>query len=138
MTTDYLCKVCRGHLNVKNSIVLAASKINKSESGLIFLNPDIGNYTISTHPSFRIEEGEEYTYTCPICHSQLNSAKYKHLVRIIMIDNDKKEFNIYFSGIGGEKCTFKIRGNKIESKTGPDVKIYNKYFEVPEEDRKYL
>ena len=54
-----------------------------------------------------------------------------------MIDKDGKEYNIYFSGIAGEKCTFKIRGTKLESK-GPDVKLYNKYFEVPVEDRKYL
>jgi hypothetical protein len=138
MATEYLCKICRGHLNVKTSIVLTASKVNSSERGLIFLNPEIGNYTTTTHPSFKIEEGEEYIYTCPICHSQLNSAKYKHLVRIIMIDDDKKEFNIYFSGIAGEKCTIKIRGNKIESKIGSDVKTYDKYFEVPDEDRKYL
>jgi hypothetical protein len=137
MASDYICKVCRGHLKVNNSIVLAASGDKKSNRGLVFLNPEIGNYTKTTHPTFKIKEGEEYIYTCPICHSQLNSAKYKHLVRIIMIDNDGKEYNIYFSGIAGEKCTFKIRGTKLESK-GPDVKLYNKYFEVPEEDRKYL
>ena len=138
MAVEYLCKVCRGHLKVKTSIVLAAAKINSSTRGLIFLNPEIGNYTTTTHPSFQIKEGEEYIYTCPICHSQLNSAKYNHLVRIIMIDDDGKEYDIYFSGIAGEKCTYKIRGNKIEEKKGPDLKIYNKYFEVPEEDRKYL
>jgi hypothetical protein len=54
-----------------------------------------------------------------------------------MIDEDKKEYNIYFSGIAGEKCTYKIRGTKLE-KQGPDAKLYDKYFEVPEEDRKYL
>jgi hypothetical protein len=137
MAVEYLCKVCRGHLNVKTSIVLAASKTNSSERGLIFLNPEIGNYTTTTHPSFKIKEGNEYVYTCPICHSQLNSAKYNHLVRIIMIDEEGKEFNIYFSGIAGEKCTYKIRGTKLE-KQGPDAKLYDKYFEVPEEDRKYL
>ena len=137
MAVEYLCKVCRGHLKVKTSIVLAASKTNSSEKGLIFLNPEIGNYTTTTHPSFQIKEGEEYIYTCPICHSQLNSAKYNHLVRVIMIDDDGKEYNIYFSGIAGEKCTYKIRGAKMEVK-GPDAKLYTKYFEVPEEDRKYL
>jgi transcription elongation factor Elf1 len=136
MATDYLCKVCRGHLQVKSSIVLSAAKKNHSQRGLVFLNPDLGNYTTTTHPSFKIKEGEEYIYTCPICHSQLNSAKYKHLVRIIMIDEQGKEYNIYFSGIAGEKCTYKI--NKVEETRGPDVNIYDKYFEVPEEDRKYL
>jgi hypothetical protein len=138
MAVEYLCKICRGHLIVKTSIVLAAHKANGTDRGLIFLNPEIGNYTITTHSSFPIKEGEEYIYTCPICHSQLNSAKYPHLVRVIMIDENKKEYNIYFSGIAGEKCTYKIRGNKVEEKKGPDVKTYSKYFEVPEEDRKYL
>ncbi len=138
MAVEYLCKVCRGHLNVKTSIVLAATKTNGSKGGLIFLNPEIGNYTVTTHPSFRIEDGVEYIYTCPICHSQLNSVKYNHLVRIIMIDESGKEYNIYFSGIAGEKCTYKIRENKMELIKGPDADRYTKYFEVPEEDRKYL
>jgi hypothetical protein len=138
MAIDYLCKVCRGHLLVKNSIVLATAKKNHSQRGLVLLNPELGNYTTTTHPSFKIKEGEQYIYTCPICHSQLNSAKYKHLVRIIMIDDNGKEFDIYFSGIAGEKCTYKIRGNKLEEKKGPDVEMYNKYFDIPEEDRKYL
>jgi hypothetical protein len=138
MAIDYQCKVCRGQLKVKTSIILSASKINSSKGGLVFLDPEIGNYAITTHHSFKLKEGEEYIYTCPICHSQLNSAKYKHLVRIIMTDDEGKEHDIYFSGIVGEKCTYKIRGNRIEEKLGPDVKIYNKYFEVPEEDRKYL
>ena len=139
MAVEYLCKVCRGHLNVKTSIILAASKLtNRSQRGLVYLNPEIGNYTSTTHPSFQIKEGEEYIYTCPICAAQLNSMKYLHMVRIKMIDEDGKEYNIYFSGIAGEKCTYKIRGNKVEEKIGPDLNIYNKYFEVPEEDRKYL
>jgi len=138
MAVEYLCKVCRGHLNVKTSIILAASKLtNRSHRKLIYLNPEIENYTTTTHPSFKIREGEEYIYTCQICAAQLNSMKYLHMVRIIMIDEDGKEYNIYFSGIAGEKCTFKIRGTKLESK-GPDAKLYNRFFEVPEEDKKYL
>lgn len=139
MAVEYLCKVCRGHLNVKTSIVLSASNISdRSQRGLVYLNPELGNYTSTTHPSFEIREGQEYIYNCPICGAQLNSMKYLHLVRILMKDEKGKEFNIYFSGIAGEQCTYKIRGTKIEQKSGPDVRIYDKYFEVPEEDRKYL
>ncbi len=53
MATEYLCKVCRGVLNVKTSIILAASKINSSKKGLFYLNPELGNYTVTTHPSFQ-------------------------------------------------------------------------------------
>ena len=138
MAVEYLCKVCRGNLNVKTSIILAATKISdRNQRGLVYLNPELGNYTSTTHPSFEIREGEECIYTCPICGAQLNSMKYLHLVRILMKDDDGKEFNIYFSGIAGEKCTYKIRGTRIEAE-GPDASLYDKYFDVPEEDRKYL
>jgi len=137
MATEFLCKACRGVLNVKTSIVLAAQNLKNAKRGLVYLNPDLGNYTITTHPSFKIEEGEEFLYTCPICHSRLNSAKYDHLVRIIMMDDNRKEYDIYFSDIAGEKCTYKISGHQIE-KQGPDANLYNKYFDLPEEDRKYL
>jgi hypothetical protein len=137
MAIEYLCKACRGHLNVKTSIVLSATKINSSKRGLIFLNPEMGDYTKTTHPSFELEEGSEYIINCPICHSQLNSQKYPHLVRIIMKDEDGKESDIYFSGIVGEKCTFKLSDTGVE-KTGPDAQLYDKYFDVPDEDKKYL
>lgn len=137
MATEYLCKACRGVLNVKTSIVLAASVINSSKKGLVYLNPELGNYSVTTHPSFTMEEGEEYLVNCPICHAHLNSLKYDHLVRIIMIDDEGREYDIYFSDIVGEKCTYKISGSSVE-KIGPDSVKYDKYFDVPEEDRKYL
>ena len=138
MANTYYCKACRGVLNGITSIILAAQKMGSSQRGLVYLNPELGNYTTTTHPSFKIMEGEEYLYTCPICHSQLNSAKYPHLVRIIMIDDDKKEYNIYFSDIAGEKCTYKMRGTKVEAMKGPDSDKYNRYFDIPDEDKKYL
>ena len=136
MATEYLCKACRGVLNVKTSIVLAALSETNSKKGLFFLNPELGNYTVTTHPSFKMKEGEEYLVKCPICHAHLNSLKYNHLVRIIMVE-DGKEYDIYFSDIVGEKVTFKISGSGVE-KIGPDAAKYIKYFDVPEEDRKYL
>jgi len=124
---------------VKTSIVLAATKLtDRSHKGLIFLNSELGNYTTTTHPSFSINPGDEYIYTCPICGAQLNSMKYLHLVRIIMIDEKGKEYNIYFSNIAGEEVTLKLRDNKVEEEKGHDVKSYSKYFDIPEEDRKYL
>ena len=150
MAVDYLCKACRGHLNVKTSIVLSASKMNSSQRGLVYLDPELGNYTKTTHPSFQMEKGSEYLINCPICHSQLNSMKYPHLVRIVMIalkislseiifliDENGKEYDIYFSGIVGENCTYKISETGVE-KSGPDANLYGKYFDVPDEDRKYL
>jgi hypothetical protein len=137
MAVDFLCKACRGILNVKTSIIISATKINSTKRGLVYLNPELGNYTNTTHPSFGMEDGAEYIYNCPICHSQLNSAKYPHLVRIILRDEKGKESDIYFSNIAGEKCTYKLSETGVEKK-GPDAGKYDKYFDIPDEDRKYL
>jgi hypothetical protein len=75
MAVEYLCKICRGHLNVKTSMVLSAHKANGSERGLIFLNPEIGNYTITTHTSFPIMEGKAYIFTYPICHFDVKQCQ---------------------------------------------------------------
>ncbi|MBP1667350.1 MAG: hypothetical protein H6Q23_2210, partial [Bacteroidetes bacterium] len=51
MAVEYLCKVCRGHLNVKTSIILTATNLSdRTQRGLVYLNPEIGNYTHTTHP----------------------------------------------------------------------------------------
>ena len=61
----------------------------------------------------------------------------KNSVSQFMIDDNGDEFDIYFSDIVGEKCTYKISGSTVE-KIGPDAVKYDKYFDIPEEDRKYL
>ncbi len=135
MPKDYLCPICKGHLRVKNSILLAA-KSKENEKGLIYLNSEIGNYTITTHRDFEINKGEEYTFYCPICHATLNREENPNLVKIILVEEDG-ESEIYFSSLAGEKCTYKIKDKEIEE-LGPDAEKYKKYFDVPEEDKKYL
>lgn len=135
MAKDYYCPICKGQLRVKNSILLSA-KSKKNEKGLIFLNSEIGNYSITTHSTFQVHAGEEYTFFCPICHAILNREENPHLVKINMSDQGE-EFEVYFSSLAGEKCTYKINDKRMEE-TGPDAMHYKKYFDVPEEDQKYL
>lgn len=136
MPKNYLCPICKGHLRVKNSILLSA-KSKKNEKGLIFLNSEIGNYTITTHRDFKIHKGEEYTFYCPICHATLNREKNPNLVKIILVEEEGGESEIYFSSLAGEKCTYIIKDKEIEE-LGPDAEKHKKYFHVPEEYKKYL
>ncbi|MFC2151586.1 hypothetical protein ACFLSE_03590 [Bacteroidota bacterium] len=135
MSKDYFCPICEGQLRVKNSILLSA-KSNNNEKGLIFLNSEIGDYSITTHPTFSIKEGEEYTFYCPICHATLNREENPNLVKIYLKDGDEN-YEVYFSSLAGENCTYKISDKSIEQ-IGPDANHYKQYFDVPEEDKKYL
>ena len=136
MANNFLCPACNGHLTINDALILSI-KTDSKHKGLILLNPEIGNYIKTTHQSFVIEKGVQYILYCPICGAILNTKDHHQLVKLKMIGNDEKEYDVYFSGVGGEKCTYKVSGKKVEKK-GPDANIYDKYFEVPEEDRKYL
>ena len=54
-----------------------------------------------------------------------------------MIDKDKKEYDVYFSRIAGEKSTYQVAGDKTVSATGEHSHRYT-YFKIPEELKKYL
>jgi hypothetical protein len=136
MHYDYLCPICHGHLRVGDRLVFSA-RTRENKQGLIFLSPELGNYTTEHHPSFDIQEGEEYLYHCPICHARLNFQENDKLVKILLVDEKGDEFEIFFSGIAGEKCTYRLK-DKEKEEFGPDKDKYKQYFDLPDEYRKYL
>ncbi len=94
------------------------------------LSPELGNYKIETHPSFKFEQGEIIDFQCPICHIKLASDRNPNLARIIMQDKDKNEFGIQFSVIAGEESTFKIVGKKAVEAFGKDSENYIDFFNL--------
>jgi len=136
MEYNYLCPMCRGHLRIGDKLVFSA-KTRENKKGLIFLSPELGNYTTEHHPSFDIKEGEEYLFYCPICHAKLNQEENEKLVKIFMTDENEAEYEIFFSGIAGEKCTYRMR-DRVTEEIGPDKGKYKPYFDLPDKYRKYL
>ena len=135
MNKDYYCPICKGQLKIANSIIISA-RSKQNEKGLVFLNPEVGNYSVQTHPDFKVHEGEEYTFFCPICHATLNREENPHLVKIFLKD-EGEEFEIYFSSLAGEKCTYKIN-DKTTEEIGPDANHHRQYFDVPDEDKHHF
>lgn len=113
MKKNFICPRCKGYLNVNDHIVLSA-KTEAGDAGLVFFNPEIGNYTTTTNPDFNVKVGEKYEFYCPICHQKLAADIHDNLSRIIMQDKDKKEYEILFSKIAGEQSTYKIIGESVE------------------------
>ena len=54
-----------------------------------------------------------------------------------MVDKDKKEYDVYFSRIAGEKSTYQVADDKTVSATGEHSHRYT-YFKIPEELKKFL
>lgn len=136
MANNFYCPICQSNINIGNSLVFSA-KSPENEKGLIFLDTELGNYIKTTHPDFKLKEGVEYKFYCPVCHAKLNKTENPNLVKMFMTDESGNEFEINISNIIGEHCTYKIKDRETEA-YGPDAERYRKYLDVPGEYRKYL
>jgi hypothetical protein len=123
-------------MNIGSSLVFSA-KSPENEKGLVFLDTELGNYSKTTHPDFKLRDGVEYKFYCPICHAKLNKEENPNLVKVHMSDPEGNEYEINISNIIGEYCTYKIKEKDVEA-YGPDADRYRKYLDVPQEYRKYL
>lgn len=127
MKNEYICPYCRGHLKVGGNIIFSV-RTSKGGLGLLLLSPELGNYHCTNHQSLELVEGEKLETFCPICHTNLKAISVnQNLAEVIMIDEKGEEFEIYFSEIIGEQCTYKIKESEIES-YGADSNDYTNYF----------
>ena len=138
MFNDFICPHCEGHMMIAGHIIFAAVNKKDKKTGIILLNPKIGDYTSILHPSFKISEGDDVDFLCPMCHKNLSASDVNEkLVRIIMLDEYSDQHEIFFSGISGEHCTYRITGKTIE-KLGEDSDEYVDYFKLCEKYKKLL
>lgn len=127
METEYICPYCRGYLKTNTKLILTVRK-NDGARGLVLFNPKLGEYDIIKHKSFELVEGDQVDILCPLCHANLTDHTISNsLARIIMVDEQGKEFSIYFSEIYGMKCTYKIQDGSIET-YGEDSDNYRNFW----------
>ena len=109
-------------------VILSARK-ESGKRGIILFNPKLGEYDVHMHHTFKIAEGEHLDMLCPLCHANLTDQTIsKNLAKIKMIDGSGNEYDIYFSEIFGEKCTYKISSDKKVEKFGEDSEDYQNYW----------
>ncbi len=127
MKNDFLCPYCKGKLNIKGNIVLSVHT-ESNKNGLVFLSPKLGNYETIKHPKFEIKDGEHLDFFCPICHANLAAIEFsENLAKIFMTDESQKVYEIVFSEIAGEHCTYKLVDSMIES-YGENLDKYVNHF----------
>ena len=115
MNANYICPHCRTFLNVGDRIIISA-KNNKGDRGILLFSIHLGDYEILKHSGFDMEENESISMFCPCCHKSLRHAKiHENIFKIIMQDEEDQEYEILFSGVYGERCTYQISEKKVLS-----------------------
>lgn len=134
MKENYLCPKCNAHLRVGDNVVFYVISKKSNNRGLIMLNPNLGDYSITSHPEVQFEAGEYVEFYCPVCHANLAaSAINSNLVKVIMVDElSGVKSDVYFSKVAGEKSTFIITDNKVIEKYGEDAHLYSNLFNLSE------
>lgn len=93
------------------------------------MNPELGKYEFISHYTLDFNKMECLDFFCPVCGSILTATDVnQNLARVIMIDKDQKEYDLYFSRLRGEQSTFKISNGDIIEKYGKDSSSYVDYF----------
>ncbi|MDB4533271.1 hypothetical protein N9242_00245 [Vicingaceae bacterium] len=124
---DYICPDCKGHLNVGNYLVFA-TQTERRHKGLIMMSPVVGNYEYKHHNKFVLNDGEKVDFECPICQTDLTSSQNEDYAMIHMVgDEDASEYELYFSKITGNKSTYLVANDDVES-FGEDALNYEDLF----------
>jgi len=114
MERNFHCPFCHGQLYINERIILSAENEN-NQRGLILLTPDLGDYRAIKHPAFIIKEGHHSNFFCPICHNKLMVEKAgKKFTRIMMLEMGE-EYEVLFSQIAGERCTYVIGDHSFKA-----------------------
>lgn len=114
MNANYMCPNCRVYLNVGDRIIISA-KNDKGTRGILLFSIHLGDYEIRKHSGFDLEEKDVISMYCPCCHKSLRHPQvHENIFKVIMQDEEDQEYEILFSGIYGEKCTYQINEEKVQ------------------------
>lgn len=129
LDVDYLCPDCRSNIRVWKNIIFSVRSCADDRKGLLLLNPKLGNYEFISHHKLEFDRMDCLDYHCPVCGFNLIASDVNNtLARIIMVDKDQKEYDIYFSRIRGKESTFKVKDGDIVERYGRDSSGYVEYF----------
>jgi len=121
---NYYCPTCSAPLNIRNDIVLTVQKEN-GESGIVFLDSELGDYTRVKHSSLEFEKGEVVKLFCPVCHKDLLCLPDYNLARLVMKDDSGENLTVLFSVKFDWEETYVLKDETIHKTYGKDIKEIN-------------
>lgn len=114
---SFTCPSCDHILNDNDEIELVTKRTNGQE-GKIFMSVAFGNYTYKHVPTTIFDHNEIVAFHCPHCDVNLASKKYENFALLNMKVDKNINFEVIFSRVAGERKTYVITEDGIETYQG--------------------
>jgi hypothetical protein len=103
---------------------LIVKSCTEDKQGILIINPTCGNYELICHHELDLKRMECLDYFCPACGSNLISRdKNQNSARIIMIDKDQIEYDLFFPRHFDEQSKFMVSSSDIADNVSiPDIR----------------
>ena len=128
MENNYMCPKCKGFLNIDRYVIFSVTT-SRNRKGILLLSPKLGDYSVVCHPSLKLTEGEKISFFCPVCHARLASKRHTNLAKILMVDEKNEIYEVLFSEIAGERCTFQVMEGNFRV-FGEHSQLYKEFLEI--------
>jgi len=113
MVNRFLCPECNGSLIIGNHLILKVINSRKQIS-MMLLSPETGNYRSIKHPSFEAGHGDYIGLFCPLSNKTLNPGIHKNPAHPVMVDEQERRSDVYFSKIAGEHGSYLTEGDSVK------------------------
>lgn len=125
MSRIYVCPKCEAVLNPERSITLVGACAGQKV--LVGFHPDPGNYEIYFPPGASLEPGTSWSFSCPVCQTDLTDDGNDSLCRIEVVEGERRR-GVLFSRTAGEEATFVVTEGRVEETHGQHAKRYVPHF----------
>ena len=122
MPWTYLCPHCGSMLNPREAIILVGER--GDERYLVGFHPSPGNYEIYFPSTAEVVEGEEWSFSCPVCRHDLMTDFAEKLCAVDIVTEDEAH-RVFFSRIAGDQATFVVNVEGLKVRHGRDVESYS-------------
>lgn len=113
MTRSYLCPTCEGVLNPHTKIILKTEHAGRA--ALLLFSPQPGNYHVIVPESFRLKQGDEVRFSCPLCSGDLTSKRDPTMAEIRFASPNGSSGTVVFSRVVGHHETYFITKEEVKS-----------------------
>ena len=121
MKWSYSCPHCQAMLNPQDAIILVARF--GEQVWLVGFHPEPGHYEVYVPPGVDVIPGDRWTFSCPVCNTEL-TADFSDTLCAIDIHTEDEDHRVFFSRIAGDHATFVVSAEGIRATHGKDADSY--------------